>query len=96
MMSRTQSQQEKSNTTKYTTLKETPFAVSGSANVAVRTTHWEEKDRSGVYVQVRKSQLKGKGKPAEFSSVTLGNDPDVIEQIGKALVAHAQALRAKK
>lgn len=36
MMSRNQSQQEKSNTTKYTTLKETPFAVSGSANVAVR------------------------------------------------------------
>lgn len=95
MMSRNASQQAKANT-KYTTLKETPFAVSSSANVAVRTTHWEEKDRSGVYVQVRKSQLKGKGKPAEFSSVTLGNDPDVVEAIGKALVAHAAELRAKK
>ena len=95
MMSPNAKQQEKSNT-KYTTLKESPFAVSGSANVAVRTTHWAEKDRSGVYVQLRKSQLKGKGKPAEFSSVTLGADPDVVEAIGKALLAHAQELRAKK
>ena len=95
MMSQNAKQQEKSNT-KYTTLKESPIALSGSATVAVRTTQWEEKDRSGVYVQVRKSQLKGKGKPAEFSSVTLGHDPDVVELIGKALIAHAEALRAKK
>ncbi len=95
MMSQNASKQTKSNT-KYTTLKESPIALSGSATAAVRTTHWEEKDRSGVYVQIRKSQLKGKGKPAEFSSVTLGSDPDVVEAIGKAIIAHAAELRAKK
>ena len=82
--------------TTYETVKESPFAISASATVAVRTTRWQEEDRKGVYVQVRKSQLKGKGKPAEFSSVTLGSDPDTLDAIAGAIVAHARDLRAGK
>jgi len=95
METQTTTQKQADIRTQFTTLDETPFALTGSATVAVRTTQWDGKDRSGTYVQLRKSQLKGRGNPAEFTSVTLGGDPAVIEAIGRALVKHAEALRAK-
>lgn len=78
------------------TVLSTPFALSGSAMGEVRTSTWERGDRGGIYVQIRKVQMKGRDEPAQVTSVTLGNNPDTIDLVAATLKAHAQKLRERE